>query len=267
MNNPKRLPRPDAMRGLSSIERKFLCLARARRADYLRLLKRLKTSICKKGCSSLLLTACAVTFFATSTTNAQAGVSAPALFKEANAALRAEQPGRAILAYERARLLAPHDAAIEQNLRMAREKAGVSAPAISVWQRPAHWLAFDGWVMLGSSALLIGCALFLGFHYVPRRAARWIAASCGALLFLAVAAMGLRWCELDRAVIQTAGTSARIAPAANAQSVCELKAGELVTAKQEHGDFVFVRTLDQRSGWVNKSDVERVIPTTNPSPM
>jgi hypothetical protein len=28
-----------------------------------------------------------------------------------------------------------------------------------------------------------------------------------------------------------------------------------------------VRTLDQRSGWVNKSDLERVIPKTNLSPM
>jgi hypothetical protein len=33
-----------------------------------------------------------------------------------------------------------------------------------------------------------------------------------------------------------------------------------VTAQREYGDFVLVRTLDQRSGWVSRSDVDRVIP-------
>jgi uncharacterized protein YgiM (DUF1202 family) len=46
-----------------------------------------------------------------------------------------------------------------------------------------------------------------------------------------------------------------------------LKAGDLVTVKGEHGEFVSVRTLNQRSGWVKKSDLERIIPPTNHSPM
>jgi uncharacterized protein YgiM (DUF1202 family) len=45
-----------------------------------------------------------------------------------------------------------------------------------------------------------------------------------------------------------------------------LKAGDLVTTKHKHGDFVLVRTLDHRSGWVNNAELERVIPA-NLSPM
>ncbi len=84
---------------------------------------------------------------------------------------------------------------------------------------------------------------------------------------MAATAIGLRWNELDRAVIQNARTTVHIAPASNAQGTFELKAGDLVTAKREYGDFVLVHTLDQRSGWVNKNDLERVIPKTNLSPM
>jgi len=264
--NAQKLPRADALKHFSPIERRFIFLARRHRADYLRFLKRIRASICRNGRRTLMMTACAVALLAT-TANAQSSFSAPALFNQANAAQREGRLGSAILRYERARLLSHNESSIKQNLRVAREKAGVSAPAIPLWQRPAHWLGFDGWALLGSFALLIGCALFFGIQYLPRRAARWICAGCGTALVIAAAAVGLRWNELDRAVIQSAHTTVHIAPARDAQGTFELKAGDLVTAKREYGDFVLVRTLDQRSGWVNKSDLQRVIPTTNLSPM
>jgi len=255
--NSNKLPRGSALKTLSEIERTLVCLARRRRANYLRLLKRLKAPASKNGRRALLIGACAVGLLAT---KAQAGVSAPELFNEANAAQRTGRLGPAILGYERARLLSPNEPSIEQNLRVAREKADVSAAPIPVWQRPAHWLGFDGWALLGTSALVIGCGLFFACRYVPRRAISWIGASCAAMVFLAATAIALRWNELDRAVIQNAQTKAHIAPAAVAQSTFELKAGEIVAAEREFGDFVLVRTLDQRSGWVSKSDVDRIIP-------
>jgi hypothetical protein len=261
--NSQKLPRGNALKNFSEIERKFVCLARRHRANYLRLLKRLKASA-SKNARPLLIAACVLGLL---TTSAQAGVSAPELFNQANAAQRANRLGPAILGYERARLLSPNESSLEQNLRIAREKAGVNAPAIPVWQRPAHWLGFDGWALLGSSALVIGCGLFFAIRYVPRRAVPRIGAGCGAVALLAATAIGLRWNELDRAVIQNAQARAHIAPAADAQSTFELKAGEIVTAQREYGDFVLIRTADKRSGWVSKSDVERVIPATNLSPM
>jgi hypothetical protein len=255
--NANKLPRGNALKNFSEIERRFVCLARRHRADYLRLLKQLKASVSKNGRRALLIGACALGLLATDT---QASVSAPELFNQANAAQRANRLGPAILGYERARLLSPNESSIEQNLRIAREKAGLSAPAIPIWQRPAHWLGFDDWALLVSSALFMGCGLFFAFRYVPRRAISWIGASCGAAVVLAATAIALRWNELDRAVIQNAQAKAHIAPAADAQTTFDLKAGEMVTAQREYGDFVLVRTSDQRSGWVSKSDVDRVIP-------
>jgi hypothetical protein len=255
--NSQKLPRGNALKNFSEIERTLVCRARRRRANYLRLLKQLKGPACKNGRRGLLIAACALGLLAT---KAQASVSAPELFNQANAAERANRFGPAILGYERARMLSPNESSIEQNLRIAREKAGVNAPVIPGWQRPAHWLGFDEWALLGSFALFIGCGMFLAIRHVPRSAVLWIGASCAAMVFLAATAIGLRWNELNGAVIQNARAKTHIAPAADAQSTFELKAGEIVTAQREYGGFVLVRTLDQRSGWVSRSDVDRVIP-------
>jgi hypothetical protein len=264
--NAQKLPRADALKHFSQIERRFISLARRHRADYLRFLKRIKSSIRRNGRRTLMRTACAVALLAT-TANAQSGFSAPVLFNQANAAQREDRFGPAILGYERAHLFSQNWSSIEQNLRIARQKAGVDAPAIPLWQRPAYWLGFDGWAVIGGCALFIGSALFFGIGYVPRRTARWIRAGCGTALLIVAAVIGFRWDELDRAVIQNAHTTVHIAPARDAQGTFQLKAGDLVTAKREHGEFVLVRTLDQRSGWVNKGEVERIIPKTNLSPM
>ena len=122
--NSNKLPRGNALKNFCEIERKFVCLARRHRADYLRLLKQLKASASKNGRRTLLIGACALSLLATS---AQAGVSAPELFNQANAAQREGRFGPAILGYERARLLSPTESSIEQNLRVAREKAEVNA--------------------------------------------------------------------------------------------------------------------------------------------
>jgi hypothetical protein len=265
--NSRTLPRRSQIKHLSQIERRLIMLAWRHRADYLRLVKRMTASASRNGRYTLAITTCAVALFAT-TANAQSNYSAAELFNQANAAQRAGRLGPAILGYERARLLSPNDSSVEQNLRIAREKAGVTEPRIPTWQRPARWLSFDSWALFGTSALFMGCVLFCAIRCVPRRAGRWIGANCAVAVLLAATAIAVRWNELDRAVIQNPQATAHIAPAADAQSTFELKAGEVVNARRDYGEFVLVRTLDQRSGWVKKSDLERIIPSaTNLSPM
>jgi len=253
------------MKHLSSGEQKHLIAARRHRADYLRRMRQLK-SLAGAAKQILIIAACAAAFF-TGTSGVEAAaadtVSAPALFNEANAAQRAGHPGPAILGYERARFLAPHDRSVVENLRIAREKAGVSAPVVPAWQRPAHALGIDGLAALGSISLLLYCLLVFGMSLLPvtlRSLARVAATGLGMVVLLAVTGVAVRWPELDRAVILGAPATAHIAPAASSSTVFELRPGELVTARREHGDFVLIRTLDERSGWVARADVERIIP-------
>lgn len=255
------------MKYLTPLEQKVHAMKKRHRAEYRRCMKRLH-SIGKKARHTLLIAACASGLVYAITTPLHAAeapaVSAPALFNEGNAAQRAGRLGPAILDYERARILAPGDEAIAQNLRVAREKAGVATPAVPVWQRPAYWLSFNALAGLASISLLLFCLLFFGTCAIPmtlRGHTRAASAILGATMLFAAGAVALRWPELDRAVIVAASPSAaRIAPAANAAESFEVKPGEIVRAEDRYGAFFRIRTADGKAGWVSASAVERIIP-------
>jgi hypothetical protein len=254
------------MKHLSPLEQKVLLMASKHRTGYRRLMKRLKT-LGKALKHGLLAAAGLGAVLATATAgevSAGSAVSAPALFNEANAAQRAGRLGPAILDYERAQWLAPGDPAIAQNLRTAREKAGVSAPAVPMWQRPAHWLSFDALTVLASISLLLFGLLFFGTRFIPatlRGLARGVSSSLAVVAVLAASAVALRWPELDRAVIVGAQPVAHLAPAANSATSFSPKPGEIVRAENTYGNFVRVRAADGRSGWVAAAEVEKIIPS------
>ncbi|MCF7785242.1 MAG: SH3 domain-containing protein [Prosthecobacter sp.] len=219
--------------------------------------------------SSLLLAACVATLFGATTVPLQAAdrpVSAPALYNEGNAAQRAGRLGPAILSYERARLLAQDDTAIAHNLDLARQKAGVEAPMLSWWQKPAHWLSFNGFAVLGSLSLLLFAVTFFGMPVLSQSLgtiARGAAVSLGLVTLLSWSIVAARWPELDRAVVVGTQPAVHIAPAANAAVLFDLKPGELVNEGSSHGDFIRISTADGRSGWVAATDVEKVVPSAS----
>jgi hypothetical protein len=219
--------------------------------------------------SSLLLVGCVAALFGATAAPLQAAdrpVSAPALYNEGNAAQRAGRLGVAILSYERARLLAQDDTAIAHNLDLARQKAGVAAPVIPWWQRPAHWLSFNGFAVLGSLSLLLFAVIFFGMPVLQQSlggVARGAAVSLGVVTLLAWSAVAAHWPELDRAVVIGSQPAVRIAPAANAAVLFDLKSGELVNEDSRYGDFVRISTADGRSGWVAATDVEKVVPSAS----
>ncbi len=269
MKKPKSKKPESVTRDLSPLEAKFYLMARRHHEAHERQMKRLK-KLGTGGKQLVLIIACAVGLLCNAAivnnADASSGFSAPALFNEGNAAQRAGRAGQAILHYERARLLAPGDAAIAQNLRIAREKAGVSAPTVSAWQRPAQWLSLNALAGLASISLLFFSLLFFGGPRIPqnrRGLARGVAATLGAIMLLASAAIALRWPELDRAVIIGPQPVAHIAPATDAATSVELKPGEIVSAKYRYGDFIRIRTADGRTGWVTPADVERIIPAAS----
>lgn len=221
----------------------------------------------RSGGASLLLVSCVAALFGATAAPLQAAdrpVSAPALYNEGNAAQRAGRLGPAILSYERARLLAQDDTAIAHNLDLARQKAGVAAPVIPWWQKPAHWLSFNGFAVLGSLSLLLFAVAFFGMPVLSRSIgsiAHGATVSLGVVTLLAWSAVAARWPELDRAVVIGTQPTVHIAPAANAAVLFDLKAGELVNEGSSHGGFVRISTADGRSGWVSATDVEKVIPS------
>ncbi len=189
------------------------------------------------------------------------GFSAPLLFDLGNARLREGKPARAIVAYERALLLAPHDPAIEANLALARADVGapedsgillrsVRSVSTSAWA----WIAASGfWLMVGG----LGAAAFS-----KRRRPLWAAVAASAAVTAATAfgALAVEHSDLDRAIVLEAAP-VRVSPFETAQSDFSLSPGTAVEAGRTRDAYVFVRDRGGRSGWVERTQVEPIIPS------
>ncbi len=193
------------------------------------------------------------------------GWSPGTLFDLGNAYAGSGHRGLAILAYERGLVLAPRDSAIANNLARTREAAGVSAPPPSRIRSALGRLSTDEWTWFALAGAALACAAAAGFAWFPRRRGRM-----ASLVALGVAASGLGFAAAivvapprDVAVVISPAT-ARIAPLAAAEEAFPAPEGETLQIEQQRGDFVYVRDGD-RSGWVPRAAVERVVPDRAPA--
>jgi hypothetical protein len=193
---------------------------------------------------------------------AKEGYPAPALYNLANAQLRAGDKGRAILNYERAHWLAPADPDIATNLRLALEQTqtqSVSGPG-----RPfswANWFSFNLWAYLGAASfLLFAATLPLALILQPKRPVLRFARIVALMALLgSLAAIGVRWGELNSAVVMAKSADARISPVTVGQPIFTLLEGTVVSVVRSHGSFALVSTHNGQRGWVNRDTLEPVI--------
>ncbi len=169
-------------------------------------------------------------------------------------ALRRGDPGRARLHLERAARLAPLDAAVARNLRLAREAAG--APARSGTQRV--WDQVVGVVgPLGLVAFALALAFgALGLFLIDRRRLA-LGVGVGALLAVGVAS-GALW-ERSRPVGVVLAAEAEVteAPSAASVSVARVRAGETVRVGEGRPGWRRVEA-DGAVGWLPERAVERL---------
>jgi hypothetical protein len=196
---------------------------------------------------------------------AQQGYSAPVLFNLGNAWWRLNQPGRAVLNYERALRLAPGDEAIANTLRRVQQQAAL--PAIQ--SVPPSWrlglVSLDALAWIGFAASLTLCAAVLVMRSKRSKARlsmRSTAIASAIVLVAAGVALVCSWPDLDRAVVLAAATPVHIAPALAADVSFQLKSGTLVHAGSRYDGYVMVHTDDGRSGWVSAQQVARIVTRT-----
>jgi hypothetical protein len=189
------------------------------------------------------------------------GVSANLLFDLGNAALRAGRPGEAILAYERARLLAPRDTAIRANLRQARQVAELPTTEESAWTRLAGQLSPDDWALGATASLFLACLLILLFVLGVRpQRIRPLLAIATLALFLLWGLFATRYENAGLAIATGTDPTLLGAPFSSALPESNLKPGESVHVLSEHNGFLLVRTADGRSGWTHPTTAKPIMP-------
>ncbi len=184
-----------------------------------------------------------------------------ALFDLGNTYFRLDQPGRAVLNYERALTLSPGHPDAAANLKFVRERSAGKVGEL-VWyervlgavsSRVAPWLAIGaawlGWLWAGS-------ALW------RRAGAAGVAGGVMLVVLGAIYGAAQLWDSEQRAndAIVLEQTDARREPADRAPLAEALGPGSRVRIISEQGEWTFVRLPSAQKGWLKTGAVERVIP-------
>jgi tetratricopeptide (TPR) repeat protein len=198
-------------------------------------------------------------------TLAERGWSTNALFDLGNAYASTGQRGLAILAYERALVLSPRDAAVATNLAHTREAVGIAQPMMSRTHAQLARLSSDEWTWIAIAAVLLAAAAMSARAWWPSQRGRTgaIAAFGAAIAVLAFGAALVVAPARSTAVVVHADT-ARIAPVAGAEEAFPATEGETVQIEQQRADYVYVRDGD-RFGWLPGAALERVLPERAPA--
>lgn len=191
------------------------------------------------------------------------GQSAQLYFNLQEVYLKEGLMGKALLAYERLRLLAPYSEL--RALAFEKIKAYPRAPRLSFAQALASSLPSKLWTGLFSLAL--GCilaAFTLPFvRTVPSKCLYSLGAT-GAILGLLLVVASWGWYSYQKTGLILQNTPLKLAPTAQSPHLAELSLGEWVRIDKATETYTFVITQDQHKGWILKSDIEALIPPVSP---
>jgi hypothetical protein len=178
-----------------------------------------------------------------------------------NSEWKVVRPGHAILAWERARLLNPHDQNTQANLAFARKKSELPSPTLAWHESYSAWLSPNVW--LASAALGFWGGVFL--LTLPRllgfRRADWHQGAAALLLTVFLLTVPALFGLNRRGNIGVAledSTALRLTPTRDGEELTKLPAGEMARVEKTRGNYLYVRAEGDRAGWVRSEDFERV---------
>jgi len=182
-----------------------------------------------------------------------------------NCYFRLNQLGRAILNYERARLLIPRDPDLSFNLSNARDQTQDAVPESQHFlSMTFFWLdSLSLYEVFWCFGILI--VLFWGVVWI-RLFFRWewtYYASITFLIFWAIAALsfGMKWHQDwtdDRAVILKKEVRVLAGPDTQDTVLFKLHEGTIVHHERSEDGWILVHLPDKKRGWVKAEAVERI---------
>jgi hypothetical protein len=199
------------------------------------------------------------------------GYSAALCFNLGNAELKAGRLGPALLDLERARYLAPGDAAINQNLQAARRAAGLEPDPYRWWQIVIRSIDWTVWLVVILASLTLIIVALVGLALTKTRAveSRGLRRVFRAFLFVCIPlALFFGFVELisigfgDRieGVVVAKEGVLRLSPFAGAEKTGSIPEGELVTVENRHDDYLWIDDRSRQSGWMQEKDLEPIVP-------
>lgn len=170
--------------------------------------------------------------------------------------------GAAMLAWERARWLAPSDAQAEENLRFARQALQLDGPELKWFETASTWLPPDAWFWLAGVTLWLAVGLLTLPGFLRRRRAGWqqtvAALAFGLFLFCLTANLGVLSRTQIGLVIRK-DAALRLTPTTGGEILSTLSAGEPARKLRTRGNYFFIRTPGG-SGWIEREQFKLICP-------
>jgi len=197
------------------------------------------------------------------------GPSAAVLYNLGNSHYRLGHYGPAILAYERAKLLAPRDPDLQANLNLARKAATVfdKSALDPRLEAVVGYLSMNEW-----SWLIVGAALWIGVlsvaaglvrisNPVARRVALASMVFSAILIAAGTAALVLRRDEAGRGIVLSKDAAVLLSPFEKAETVGTPGAGRIVRMGEKNGGYFYVTVPGtELHGWMLETDVAAIVP-------
>ena len=194
--------------------------------------------------------------------------SGPLYYNLGNCYVKKDQPGRAILNYERARFFIPNDADLESNYRFALSMLPSSPPYESNPVVRSLARLFDRVSINGMSVLLsvlyiaVIIVLLVRLWMMPFRkpGLYMIAVLVISFALTAVSFASRKGHMRNGAVVVSAVTAVRFEPMANGTIYFTLNEGASVRIVSQNQDWYKILRSDGKSGWVPAGDIEPLFP-------
>ena len=198
------------------------------------------------------------------------GKSADIYYNLGNAYYRTDNVTRAVINYEKARLLAPGDDDINHNLEVARSKTIDNIQPgekifFKVWFEDIKTsMGIDTWATLSLISLVVALILFLVYLFVKQMAVRKVAFYLSLVLVIFFIFGNVFASQLkdfatssSAAIIVSPTVTAKKTPTDQAADVCVLHEGTRVEITDNAlKGWYGIRLADGREGWITDKDVE-----------
>lgn len=200
------------------------------------------------------------------------GVSAETYYNLGNAYYRSDRIPQAILAYERAKKLAPSNEDILHNLEIARNKTIDKLPPeseiffVKWYASLQNTLAIDAWAKTALVSFIIALLLFLVYLFMDNMAIRRIAFYGSAvLLCVFIFANLFAWQQKksilthDSAIVMTQEATVKASPTQKSQDAFIIHEGTFVRITDHDIEgWLGIRLSDGREGWIKTNEVEEI---------
>lgn len=189
------------------------------------------------------------------------GHSASLYFNIANSYAQLGETGKAVINYERALRLAPHDADIIKNLSYFKKETGLFLDEQPTLVKLLSLFTTNQWSFITLFFLIITCLTVIFWKQVSKGSTpRAIACLTSFLLLSTVSGLATTQTYISApSHIVIKDVKLMVSPFESAESKGRIKAGRSASVGKEYKNYIHIKDETGQQGWIGKDSIEAVI--------